>query len=254
MLIIKLLRLTPEFNNTISDALARSLLSSHVTMKKLKYIAPILMGVACFGLQQVKADNFSFDLDSGNSAISGSTGPYARVSINTTGSNTATVTFTSLSNGGNMYLMGGAKAFDLNTNGLATISNVGFFQSPLLVGFQTPSAANINGSGQVDGFGMFNNVNAAMGGFANAFSRVSFTLTKNIGTWANAMSVLIKNGVGEWAAAHIFVATIRADGKVYQSDGAQATGFAGIPDGGTTVMLLGAALGALGIARRFLRI
>jgi hypothetical protein len=31
-------------------------------------------------------------------------------------------------------------------------------------------------------------------------------------------------------------------------------GAAGVPDGGTTVMLLGAALGALGMARRFLKI
>jgi hypothetical protein len=99
---------------------------------------------------------------------------------------------------------------------------------------------------------MFNNVNDAMGGFANAFSSVSFTLTKNIGTWANAMSVLIANGMNKFAAAHIFVATIRADGKVYRIDGSQATGFAATPDGGTTVMLLGVALGALGMARRYI--
>jgi hypothetical protein len=30
-------------------------------------------------------------------------------------------------------------------------------------------------------------------------------------------------------------------------------GVPGVPDGGTTVMLLGAALGALGMARRFLK-
>jgi len=40
-------------------------------------------------------------------------------------------------------------------------------------------------------------------------------------------------------------------------NGGAVTGFAGenggsVPDGGTTVMLLGAALGALGMARRFL--
>ena len=33
-----------------------------------------------------------------------------------------------------------------------------------------------------------------------------------------------------------------------------SAGGQGVPDGGTTVMLLGAALGALGIARRFLKI
>jgi hypothetical protein len=47
---------------------------------------------------------------------------------------------------------------------------------------------------------------------------------------------------------------------VYQVDGALATGFAAnggavntTPDGGTTVMLLGMALGALGMARRFIK-
>ena len=55
-------------------------------------------------------------------------------------------------------------------------------------------------------------------------------------------------------AAHIFVAAFPADPNA----GALATGFAAnggainTPDGGTTVMLLGVALGALGMARRFL--
>ena len=55
-------------------------------------------------------------------------------------------------------------------------------------------------------------------------------------------------------AAHIFVAAFPANAK----QGALATGFAAnggavnTPDGGTTVMLLGAALGVLGMARRYL--
>jgi len=35
--------------------------------------------------------------------------------------------------------------------------------------------------------------------------------------------------------------------------GRSLAGGAGAPDGGTTVMLLGAALGALGVVRRYLR-
>jgi protein with PEP-CTERM/exosortase system signal len=195
-----------------------------------------------------------------NSAISGFTGPYATVTIQTTnGTNTATITFTSLSNGNNMYLIGDGHAFALNTNGAATVSGVTFTQAANLIGFAAPSVTSLNGSGNVDGFGSFNNDNSAFDGFDHAFSQVSFTLTKNSGTWMNASQVLTGNGQGTFAAAHIFVATIRADGNVYQSDGALSTGFAGnggsfsIPDGGTTVMLLGMALGVLGMARRFVR-
>jgi hypothetical protein len=229
-------------------------------MNKVKYIAAVLVAIAGFGLQQAKADTSQFDLSVGNSAISGFTGPYAHVSITTTGTNTATVTFTSLSNGNHLYMMGNGNAFDLNTNGLATVSGVAFTQSANLVGFDAPVTTNINGSGQVDGFGTFNNVNDTFDGFKHAFNQVDFTLTRNSGTWANAAGVLTANLQGAFAAAHIFVATIRADGTVNQADGALATGFASnggavnTPDGGTTVMLLGAALGMLGMARRFLKI
>ena len=54
------------------------------------------------------------------------------------------------------------------------------------------------------------------------------------------------------AAAHIFVTKL----PVKSINGALATGFAAnggqVPDGGTTVMLLGVALGALGVVRRYL--
>ena len=44
-----------------------------------------------------------------------------------------------------------------------------------------------------------------------------------------------------------------ADGKTHLAFGFQANTTAVVPDGGTTVMLLGAALGVLGIARRALK-
>ena len=78
---------------------------------------------------------------------------------------------------------------------------------------------------------------------------------------ADAAHVLALNGPnGSLAAAHIFVTNFPAN----QQNGAIITGFAAgngvginplgsVPDGGTTVMLLGAALGALGMARRYLK-
>jgi hypothetical protein len=74
------------------------------------------------------------------------------------------------------------------------------------------------------------------------------------GTWANANQVLIANLQGAFAAAHIFVAQL-INGQLVNVmvTGFAANGGSQVPDGGTTVMLLGAALGALGLARRFLR-
>ena len=62
--------------------------------------------------------------------------------------------------------------------------------------------------------------------------------------------------LGLLAAAHIFVTTFPANA----SNDAINTGFAAgngtstsVPDGGATVMLLGAGLSALGMVRRFLK-
>jgi hypothetical protein len=79
-------------------------------MNKIKYIMPVLIAVACFGLQQAKADTFSFNLGVGNPAISGYPGPYASVTVNRTNSTNATITFTSLTAAGNIYLMGGCSS------------------------------------------------------------------------------------------------------------------------------------------------
>jgi len=107
----------------------------------------------------------------------------------------------------------------------------------------------------VDGFGSFNLTVDNVDGFDHAVNSISITLTNTSGTWASVFDVLSANAQGALAASHIFVT---ADPAV-QSNGAKATGYAAnggsvnTPDGGTTVMLLGVALGALGMARRFIK-
>jgi len=109
-------------------------------------------------------------------------------------------------------------------------------------------------AGNEDGFGSFNLRIRSFDGFSHSSDTITFTLTNTSGTWASAADVLTNNANGFDAAAHIFVTTSPANA----SNSALATGFAGegggvvAPDGGTTVMLLGVALGALGMARRFL--
>ena len=207
-------------------------------MKKLKYIAPVLIALVGLGLQQAKADIYSFDLTNGNSAISGFPGPYATVQVNRNNSTHATITFTA--NTG--YLIGAAQAADVNVNGNSW--TIGSFS---WTGGNANTAFSNGGSNNADGFGSFNQTTDNFDGFTSAVSVVSFILTNTGGSWANAMSVLTANASNWLAAAHIFVI----------ADQTVVTGFAAgpggsVPDGGTTVMLLGAALGALGIVRRYI--
>jgi hypothetical protein len=206
-------------------------------MNKLKYVAIALIAIAGLGFQQAKADTYSFDLTNGNSAISGFPGPYATVTVNLTDSTHATITFAA--NTG--YLIGGAQAADVNVSGSWTIGSFSW------TGGNANTAFSNGGANNADGFGSFNQTTDNFDGFNAAVTSVSFILTNTGAGWANAMSVLTANAGGWLAAAHIFVI----------GDQTVVTGFAAgpgsVPDGGTTVMLLGAALGALGMARRFLR-
>jgi len=241
-------------NKSTSTDLARSLLTLNVTMNKIKSIAVVLIVIVGLGLQ-AKADVFNFNLNSGNTAISGFAGPYANVNINLTSSTTATITFTSLTNSGNIYLMGDGSSVALNVNaatftvGTITGTNGG-------TGF-TPGAWTANfGSQQVDGWGHFNFTIDSDDGYTHTSDQITFTLTRTSGTWANAASVLFLNDGGQLAASHIFPALYPADANnnFYNNMTGYAAGNgSNVPDGGTTVMLLGTALGALGMARRFLR-
>jgi VPDSG-CTERM motif len=223
---------------------------------KIKYIAAVLIAIAGFGFQQAKADIFTSSLNAGNSAIIGFTGPYGTVSINLTSSTTATVTFTSNTVGGNIYLFGDGGSAALNVNA-TTFSVSGITASNSGTGFSTTNAdytAQIGAGQQEDGFGKFNLTINGFDGFTHSADTISFTLTNTSSTWASAANVITNNASGFDAAAHTFVTSSPANA----SNTALATGFSGegpqgnVPDGGTTVMLLGAALGALGIARRFL--
>jgi len=166
------------------------------------------------------ADVISFNLTTGNQAISGFTGPYANVSVNLTAPTLATITFTSLTNSGNIYLLGDGGSVAVNVNaaswtlGSISGSNAG-------TGF-TPGPYSDGGSGNEDGFGSFNQTINSFDGYTHSSDTISFTLTDTSGTWANAAAVLTNNTGGAAAGAHIFVTTSPADA----ANGAIVTGFA----------------------------
>ena len=195
---------------------------------------------------------FTSSLNQGNSAISGFAGPYGNVTIVLTSSTTATVAFTGNTVAGNTYRFGatGAVALDVNATAFSVSNIVG---SSSGTGF-SPGPFTLD-SGNEGGFGSFNLIIDSFDGTGHSSSMISFTLTNTSGTWGSPAAVLAFNSNGFDAAAHIFVMTAPANA----SNSALATGFAGegtgtptVPDGGTTVTLLGAAVAALGMARRFL--
>ena len=220
-------------------------------MKKLKYIVPVLIAIACFGFQQAKATTI-YDLTQGNSAISGYPAPYGSVSVNLdAGGTVATITFTAAQTGAFQYLFGDGGSAAVNVNGAFTLGAITGTQLP---GFGPTTYSN-GGAGNVDGWGHFNLTINSSQGYTDASNSITFTLTKTSGTWSSDANVLTANANGSFVAAHIFVAAFPANVNA----GALATGFASnggavnTPDGGATVMLLGAALGVLGMARRFIR-
>src|ERR1700732_1576273 len=88
---------------------------------KMKNVTRWAVAIACIGfiaftVQPTKADSITFNLTDGNSAISGYPGPYGSVLVNRTSTTTATITFTSLINSGNIYLFGDGSTVDVNVN------------------------------------------------------------------------------------------------------------------------------------------
>lgn len=200
-------------------------------MKKLKYIAPILIAVACLGFQQAKADQVNYTLTNANDSGLG-TGPYGTVNVNLTAPNMATITFTAAS--GYLFVDGGSVAVNVNSNAWT----IGTFNSNGDPVFDA-------GVGNEDGFGSFNQ-KVSMQNSSNGASIISFVLTNISGIWLSAANVLAFNAQNWLVAAHIQIATGLTGFAAGPNGGQQ------VPDGGTTVMLLGAALGALGMARRYL--
>jgi hypothetical protein len=204
-------------------------------MNKIKYLAAILIGIAGLGLQQARADFVSF-LTASNGEPTGNYGTVT-VSLNVA-TQTATITFDANTAGGFFFVDGGAAAVNLTGNS-ATAAFVS--EAP------ASNFSNFTFQANNDGFGKFT-VRLNDQDSSHQISQIVFTVTNTSGTpWTSDSNVLAFNSQGFDASAHYIDNNISAPNTFFAGEG---NGTITVPDGGATVMLLGVALGALGIARR----
>lgn len=159
----------------------------------------------------------TFSLTSLNT--SGYPSPYGSVSVNLLTSTTASVTFTAGSaTGFNYYFIDGGAA-DVNVNATTwTITNL------LTNGLGGATLAD-GGSGNVDGWGVFNQTTTQSDGYADRATSISYLLTDTSGTWASSDNVLTANTAGHTVGAHIAVCDTTANPTCNSTIGAAFTGY-----------------------------
>jgi len=197
------------------------------------------------GTSRSLADTISFQLTVGNPPVAPFAGPYVDVLVDRSSATSAMITFTSLSNGSETFLLGDGSSAAVNVNAAlwsvsalsGTNAGIGFAPGPFSDG----------GSGTVDGFGDFNQRIDIFDGFTHTVNTLEFLLTNLSGAWGSAADVLAPNASGLLAAAHLFVADCASAASCNQADGALATGFASTPEPASALLL---GLGLLGLAAR----
>jgi hypothetical protein len=200
---------------------ARRNMKNASRLLQLSVLASVFLAVV--GVRAAGADTISFNLDSGNPAVSPYPGPYISVSVNRTDDVTAILTFASLDsvNGLYTYAMGATDMVGASIHA-NTFTVTGLSE----IGGGTPSN---NGAGNVNGFGVFNLTIANTDGFGDRATQVMFTVHNTSGTWGSAGDVLAPNANGALAAAHVFVVNGPQGSLCNNAAGAPAacaTGFA----------------------------
>lgn len=200
-------------------------------MKKLTIVVTACL--LALAAQTSRANSISYNLDDSDVNQTLNPGNWGTVTISMTSDTTATVTFTAAAG----YTFVDSGIADLNANPGATVSGL-------------DSGFSSTGAGNVDGLGSFT-VTTKYQDASTPFTTVTYTITDTGSSWGvnNAASVLISNG-SFLAAAHVYDGSktfyVGADGQTASETPPP------VPDGGTTIILLGSAMAGLGVVgRRF---
>jgi hypothetical protein len=206
---------------------------------KIKYIVAVLIGIAGLGLQQAKADTFNFTSDHCTGGCG--TPPFGSVTLTQVGNDVNVVVslfngnqFVKTGAGGNMYFL-----FDNANISLTDITNISGAPAGTTA-FMGPIMADGTGS-WMWGIGCASCPNGGAGAFSGP---ITFTV---MGT------TLAEMEVGHFVSGYgteLFVADILSG--TTGNTGPVDVNTPMVPDGGATLMLLGVALGALGMVRRYL--
>jgi len=220
---------------------------------KMKILNIVLAGLSIIGLGVHSASAASYTLNTPNSDISTYGSSFGTVSVSLVNPNTAQITFTAGSFGAYHFLFGDGGSVALNVNGAVTYGGYSSITQPQTQGGAPQTPTFTQSSGNEDGFGNFNFQLNNVDGYQHAVSAITFTIDLNSGTWASDADVLTPNANLDVVGAHIFV--VNADGT-WSNTG--FTGYAAgstppVPDGGSTVALLGCALAGIGAVGRHFR-
>ncbi|HUY14086.1 MAG TPA: hypothetical protein VMX16_10740 [Terriglobia bacterium] len=191
-----------------------------------------------------------YDLTVPNSQLSGYSGnTFGTVDVQWVSLTTANITFTADTG----FLFTDSSAADVNVN--ATSFSLSNLTGTKLAGFSGPELSN-GGSGQVDGFGRFNQTINEHDSFTYALETISFTLTDISGTWGDAGSVLRANSKGAFVAAHMGACGLAPDSSPCSINTSFGSNTGYVSQGGARVpeassgALLGMLLGAGALFRR----